>query len=64
MAVAKNPTQWLNPNRQGYVTNLGNNFLVTNASVFLVDNSGNFLVTNTNFITPNNATAWIQAPAN
>jgi len=57
MAV-KNPTQWQPPSGNGYVVNVGTEFLVTNLGDFLVDNSGNFLVTTETYAVPKYPTTW------
>lgn len=58
MVVIKNPTHWRPPSGEGYVIDVGNQQIVTNAGDSIVTNSGNNLVTNESYLVPKYKTLW------
>lgn len=63
MAV-RTPTAWTPPSGLGYVSNVGNELLVTNSGLFLTDNLGNQLVTTTTVNIPKFVDAWTKVGKN
>lgn len=64
VSPVKNVTKWLPPSGQGYIKNVDNESIITNAGLFLTDNLGNFLVTTPITIIPKFISDWARSTKN